>query len=29
MKKVSQYKGKNVLVIGLGKSGVNAAELLV
>ncbi len=28
MKKVTSYQGKNVLVLGLGKSGVNAAKLL-
>lgn len=29
MKKISTYHGKKVLVLGLGKSGLNAAELLV
>ena len=28
MKKVTKYTGKNVLVVGLGKSGLNAAYLL-
>lgn len=28
MKKIDSYRGKQVLVIGLGKSGVNSAELL-
>ncbi|MFK5705119.1 UDP-N-acetylmuramoyl-L-alanine--D-glutamate ligase [Ligilactobacillus sp. LYQ139] len=29
MKKVSDYRNKNVLVLGLGKSGVSAAKLLI
>ncbi|AUJ30056.1 UDP-N-acetylmuramoyl-L-alanine--D-glutamate ligase [Liquorilactobacillus hordei] len=28
MKKITTYRGKNVLVVGLGKSGVNSAKLL-
>ena len=28
MKNVTDYKGKNVLVVGLGKSGLNSAYLL-
>ena len=28
MKKITTYQGKKVLVLGLGKSGINAAELL-
>ena len=28
MKDIKDYQGKNVLVVGLGKSGINAAYLL-
>lgn len=28
MKMIEKYRGKKVLVLGLGKSGVNAAKLL-